>query len=247
MLKKLLIAAVAVAVLLMVGLSFITAKYIDKEEILRVTNEREQLRQQKVKLEAKVAKIDSIKQKLEEEVVDLENEADSMRAHVEYLEEDRKVAQLGVRELRTDKELENQLMEAFPEIKESMKITEVPVPDIPNFTLRYFSVPFRFAETFLIEHQNSKNYEMQRDKLKELDAMQQQIIDFEKKIVVLEEEKSAAYKKGFDSAYVKYDDINKKYLALLNNPPTVEFGLPQIGAVAIGFAGGVALGVAATK
>jgi hypothetical protein len=80
--------------------------------------------------------------------------------------------------------------------------------------------------------------------------MQDQIIDLEKEIVVLEEEKSEAYKQGYDSAYVKYQDLNEKYLTLLNYPPSVEFGLPQIGAVAIGtavgFVGGVAVG-SATK
>jgi hypothetical protein len=139
-------------------------------------------------------------------------------------------------------------MEAFPEIKTSMKITEVPVENYPEIKLTYFSVPFRFSETFLIDHQNSENYEKQRNKFKELDSMQLSIIGLQKKIVVLEEEKSAAYKQGYDSAYVKYLSINEKYLKLLNTPPKVEFGLPHIGAIAIGtaagFVGGVALGAA---
>lgn len=242
MLKKLLIAAVAVAVLLMVGLSFITAKYLDKEEILRVTREREQLQQQRVELMALVAQKDSVKRELEAQVVDLEIEAVQMRTKVDSLEDTRKEAQLSVRQLRTENDLENQLMEAYPEIKTSMKKTDVPVPGLPNMTLSYWSVPFRFAETFLIEHQNAKNYQKQRDQLKDLDETNQKIISLEKDIVVLEEEKSAAYKKGYDSAYVKYEAINEKYLTLLNNPPTVEFGLPQIGAVALGAAVGILVG-----
>jgi hypothetical protein len=141
-------------------------------------------------------------------------------------------------------------METYPQIKTSMRRTLVPVEGLPNVNLDYWSVPFRFAETFLIEHQNSESYKNQRDRLKEAVTMQEQIIGLEKQIVVLEEEKSAAYKQGYDSAYVKYLDVNEKYLNLLNNPPSVGFGLPQIGAVAIGtavgFVGGVAVG-SATK
>lgn len=250
MLKKLAIAAVVFAVLLMVGLSFITAKYLDKEEILRVTKEREQLQQQRAELIALVAQKDSTKRVLEVKVIDLETEVAQGLAEVESLEGERQVAQLNVRKLETTNDLENQLMETYPQIKTSMRRTVVPVEGLSNVNLEYWSVPFRFAETFLIEHQNSESYKKQRDRLKEVVTMQDQIIDLEKKIVVLEEEKSAAYKQGYDSAYVKYQDINEKYLTLLNNPPSVEFGLPQIGAVAIGtavgFVGGVAVG-SATK
>jgi len=250
MLKKLAIAVIVFAVLLLVVLSFITAKYIDKEEILRVTQEREQLQQQRAELIALVAQKDSSKRVLEVKVIDLETEVALQRAEVDALEGARQVAQLNVRKLETTNDLENQLMETYPQIKTSMRRTLVPVEGLSNVNLEYWSVPFRFTETFLIEHQNSESYKKQRDRLKEVVTMQDQIIDLEKQIVVLEEEKSAAYKTGYDSAYVKYQDINEKYLTLINNPPTVEFGLPQIGAIAIGtavgFVGGVAVG-SATK
>lgn len=251
MLKKVLIAVVIFAVVLMVGLTFITAKYIDKEEILRVTQEREQLMKARDSILVLVAKKDSAKQELEKKVVDLEIEVDKVRADVDSLESVREEGQLSVRQLRTKDDLESQLMETYPEIKTSMRITEVTHPEIPSLKFHYFSVPFRYAETFLIEHQNSENYQKQRDRLKELDEMQQQVIDLQKKIVVLEEEKSAAFKTGYDSAYVKYLDVNEKYLTLLNKPPQVKFGLPQVGAIAIGtaagFVGGVALGANAGK
>lgn len=251
MLKKWLIAAVIFVVLLMVGLSFLTAKYIDKEEILRVTQERQQLMKARDSILTLVAKNDSAKQVLEMKVVDLETEVDRARADVDSLENTRAEGQLNVRQLRSEDDLESQLMETYPEIKNSMRVTEVTHPEIPTLKFHYFSVPFRFAETFLIEHQNSQNYQKQRDRLNELDEMQQQVIDLQKKIVVLEEEKSAAFQSGYDSAYAKYLDVNEKYLTLLNKPPQVKFGLPQVGAIAIGtaagFVGGVALGTSASK
>ena len=242
MLKKLAIAGVVFGVLLMVALSFLTAKYIDKEEILRATQEREQLMKQRIELEAKVALADSAKKVYEAIVIDMELEAEEMRAKVEMLEKNREVAQMDVRRLRTESDLENQLMEAFPAIKTSMKIVDVPVEGAPNFSLRYWAVPFRFTETFLIDQQNSANYEKQRDKLMVLDEMNVEIIGLQKTITKLEEEKSIAYRQGYDSAYAMYQEINEKYLTLLNKPPSVEFGLPQIGAVAAGFAGGVLVG-----
>lgn len=247
MLKKLAIAAVVFVVVLMVILSFITAKYIDKEEIFRVTKEREQLQNQRTELLALVAQKDSSQKVLEAKVIDLETKVEQKQAEVESLERSRQVAQLNVRKLEITNDLEDQLMETYPQIKESMRRTEVPVEGLTGITLEYWSVPFRFAETFLIEHQNSENYENQRDKLKEVTTMQEKIIGMKEKINVLEKEKSEAYKKGYDSAYVKYLDVNEKYLKLLNNPPTVEFGLPQIGAVAIGTAAGFVSGVAIGK
>jgi len=240
--KKLLIGVVVFAVLLLLAITYITAKYIDQEEILRVTKEREQLQQQREELLALVAEKDAQKKELEAKVGNLESEVELKRAEVDSLEGARQEAQTSVRKLRTENELENQLMEAFPEVKESMKMTEVPVDGLPGMKLHYFSVPFRFAETFLIEHQNSKNYMMQRDQLKEVDQMQQKIISLEKNIVVLEEEKTAAYKTGYDSAYVKYLAINEKYEELLKNPPSIEFGLPQIGTIIGGTAAGILIG-----
>ena len=175
MLKKLLIAAGIFGVLLMIALSYITAKYTDQEEIMRVVREREELQHQHEKLLALVAEKDAEKKELEAKVGNLETEVELKRAEVDSLESARQEAQTSVRKLRTENELENQLMEAFPEVKESMKMTEVPVEGLPGMKLHYFSVPFRFAETFLIEHQNSNNYMMQRDQLKEVDQMQQKI------------------------------------------------------------------------
>jgi hypothetical protein len=172
----------------------------------------------------------------------LESEADSMRTKVYSLEQKRQVAQLDVRKLRTDSDLENQLMEAFPAIKTSMKIVNIPVDEASGFTLKYWAVPMRFSETFLIDQMNSANYEKQRNNLLQLDKMNLEIIGLQKTITKLEEEKSAAFKEGYDSAYIKYMDVNEKYLKLLKEPPSVEFGLPQIGAVAAGFAGGFLVG-----
>lgn len=244
MLKKLAIAAAVFVVVLLVVLSFITAKYIDKEEIFRVTNEREQLKNQRTELLALVAQKDSAQKVLEAKVTDLKTKVEQKQAEVDSLERNRQVAQLNVRKLETTNDLENQLMETYPQIKESMRRTKVPVEGLPGISLEYWSVPFRFAETFLIEHQNSENYKNQRDKLKDVTSMQDKIIGMTEKITALEKEKSAAYKEGYDSAYVKYMDVNEKYLKLLNSPPTVEFGLPQIGAIAIGTAAGIVSGYA---
>ncbi|MGE5860621.1 MAG: hypothetical protein ACM34J_08700, partial [Ignavibacteria bacterium] len=206
------------------------------------------LQNQRIELLALVSKKDSIQKVLEEKVADLKSEVEQKEAEVESLEKSRQIAQLNVRKLETANDLEIQLMETYPQVKESMRRIEVPVKGLAGVTLEYWSVPFRFSETFLIEHQNSENYKNQRDRLKDVTSMQEKIIVMTEKITVLEKEKSEAYKNGYDSAYVKYMDVNEKYLKLLNNPPTVEFGLPQIGAIAIGtavgFAGGVALGSA---
>jgi hypothetical protein len=204
-------------------LIFFTARYIDKEEILRVTQEKETLINQRNELEIRVSSIDSAKNAAEEKVLKLESEADSMRTKVFSLEQKRQVAQLDVRKLRTDSDLENQLMEAFPAIKTSMKIVNIPVDEASGFTLKYWAVPMRFSETFLIDQMNSTNYEKQRDKLLQLDKMNLEIIGLQKTITKLEEEKSAAFKEGYDSAYVKYMDVNEKYLKSIEG--TSECGI----------------------
>jgi hypothetical protein len=203
--KNIIAVTVIIIVLLVAGFSFVTARYIDKEEILRATVERETLQKQRIELMNIVAKADSEKVIYQQRVTVLEGEAVVLRAKVDSLETKRKTVQLAMRELRTTSDLEKQFMDAFPEVKMSMKITSIPVEDAPGLTVQYISVPLRFAETFLIDHQNSSYYKQQRDKLWQLDTLQQQTIALHRKITRLEEEKSAAYKQGYDSVHLNQE------------------------------------------
>ena len=242
MLKKLLIAAVSFAVLLMVALAFITARYIDHAEILRAKSERDHLRAVRDSIAAVVAVKDSIQKELELQVTGLQTEANILRQEVDSLENLRRREQLKVRLLRKKEDLQDKFMQTFPEIAYSdWGVTEV-YNEAEQISIQYLMVPLWFAETFIIDHQNSLSYQKQKDKLLLVDSLQTAIVQVKDSLRILEMEKGLAYKKGYDEAYAKYEDINKRYIKLLQKPPQVKIGFPGWGTVLGATAAGVVVG-----
>ncbi len=242
MLKKLLIAAVSFAVLLMVALAFITARYIDHAEILRAKNERDHLRAVRDSIAAVVAQKDSIQKVLELQVAGLQTEANSLRREVDSLETLRRREQLKVRLLRKKEDLQAKFLQTFPEIAHSdWGVTEV-YNEREQVSIEYMLVPLWFAETFIIDHQNALNYKKQKDKLVLVDSLQRTIIQVKDSLRILEMEKGLAYKKGYDEAFAKYEDLNERYIKLLKKPPQVKIGFPAWGTVAGAAAAGIVVG-----
>jgi len=242
MLKKLLIAAVSFAVLLMVVLAFITARYIDHAEILRAKNERDHLRTVRDSIAGVVALKDSIQKQLELQVADLQMEANMLRSEVDSLEALRRREQLKVRLLRKKEYLQAKFLQTFPEIAHSdWGVTEV-YNEAEQISIEYLLVPLWFSETFIIDHQNALSYKKQKDKLLLVDSLQIAIIQVKDSLRILEMEKGLAYKKGYDEAFAKYEDINERYIKLLQKPPQVKIGFPAWGTVLGATAAGVVVG-----
>ncbi|MFQ5865736.1 MAG: hypothetical protein ACE5IW_10960 [bacterium] len=247
MLKKLLIAVGVFAVTLMLALSYITARFIDKEEIMRTKIEMERLKASRDSILTVVAIRDSMQNLLQNQVSSLQVEANSLREQVALLEELRQSEQLSVRRLRRREDLQRRLQQTYPEMAHSdWGVTEV-FNEEAGIGIEYLLIPLWFSETFIIEHQNSESYKRQRDKLVLVDSLQNTIVALKDSLFHLEREKSAAYKAGYDEAYARYDTLSQKYIKLLEKPPQVKFGFPSIPTIITSGALGVAAGVAISR
>ncbi len=240
MVNKTVILLLVFCGLLMAGISYITARFIDQEEINRVKMEMVHLEAVRDSITTVVAKIDLEKKQLQGQVENLNLQANVLRDSVLSLEESRQEEQLRVRQLSTKQDLERDFIKTYPEVAYSMRIIEIDEDGLP---LEYLSVPLWFTEAFIIDHQNAASYEEQRDKLLEVDTLRTKVSALQDSVLLLEEEKSAAYKQGYDEAYARYEALNKDYLDCLEKPPQVKFGFPKagllIGAAAAGLGAGV--------
>ena len=247
MLKKFLIAVCVFAVLLLVALSYITARFVDHEEIMRAKTEAAQLRASRDSLRVEVANRDAQQRVLQTQVSQLQGEAKELRTRVNELEQERVEKQLTVRRLRRKTDLLHRLKETFPEMAYSdWGVTEVYNED-EDIHIEYLLVPLWFSETFIIDHQNSELYRAQRDTLWALDSLTTQVGVLQDSIFHLERENRLAFQNGYDNALAKYEALNEKYINLLQKPPKITLGLPKLGWVAASAAGGIALGVLIEK
>jgi hypothetical protein len=249
MIKRTLIVVSIVAGLLALGFTYVMARLRDQEEIGRVKAEKEQLENQRDSLLQHVAMLDSATTALEDSADGLVLQTDSLRHEVRELERGRQEAQLSVRLLRRPQDLNKRFLETFPEIGGSdWGVTEIFTDDGEGepIGIQYLVVPHQFAETFIIDHQNANNFQAQRDRLVKMDSLQLVTIALKDTIIRLEQEKTAAFRTGYDSAYTKYEALNEDYIALLKNP-RVSLKMPGLAALLGSAAAGVAVGAVAAK
>jgi len=242
--KKVLIGGGIVVVLVILALGFLTSRFVDQEEILRVEREAARLEAQRNMLQLEVARRDSIQRRLEARVDTYRGEADSLRTEVADLELERQRNQLSVRMLRRPSELQRRLVDTYPELgAEPWGVTEVH-DDENDISLQYLLVPLWFSETFIIEHQNAASFETQRDKLLQVDSLRVVASVLQDSVITLGREKEAVYQAVYDSCFVAYQDLNGKYVDLLKKPPQVKLGPPNWLTAAIAGGVGIAIGTA---
>lgn len=243
MLKQALILVSIFAVVLLLALAYLTARYTDQAEIWRARQERLHMQAARDSILAAVAVRDAREQVLQREVQILRLETDELRAQVAGLEERRAAQQLSVRQLRTTDELESRLRETFPEVADSdWGVTEV-YNEEAGLGIEYLLVPLWFSETFIIDHHNAENYAQQVDRLQWVDSLQTAVAALQDSLFILEQANKNAFRDGYFDAYARYDTLNQKYVALLQRPPVIKLPSRKV-AVAAGVLG-AAVGVGA--
>jgi len=241
-LKKGLITVSVIAGLLAIALSFILGRGIDREEIHRAQLEMQQLRASRDSIETLVAIKDSMQNILSARVEDLTSQTDRLRSEVQVLEQERAENQLTVRNIRKKEDLQNRLAETFPEMAESdWGVTEVYNEEF-DVEVEYLLVPLWFSETFIIDHQNSESYKQQVNRFSEIDSLHQHVSVLKDSLFTLEREKAEAYQIGYQEAFTKYEDINAKYIELLEQPPSIDLGIPKWGVIGASIGAGVLVG-----
>lgn len=244
-LKKVLLVVAVFAVVLLVALSYILGKTDNSAEINRNRLELERLRASRDSIKTVVAFKDTMQKMLQQQISVLQSEREALRGQVEAIEEQRAQGQLTVRNLRKPEDLLKKLRETYPELAESdWGVTEV-YNAANQVSIQYLLIPLWFSETFIIQDQNSAAYKEQVEKLLLLDTLGQRVGVLQDSVLVLEIQKSKAYKSGYDEAFAKYELVNAKYDSLLKRPPQFKVGIPNkwtfIGGALTGAAGGVLL------
>jgi len=245
-LKKVLLAVSIFAVVLLVALSYILGKSDNRAEIMRNRLELEQLRASRDSIKTVVAFKDTLQKMLQQQVHMLQSEANTLRSQVDLIEQQRAQSQLVVRQLRRPEDLEKKLRTTFPELADSdWGVTEV-YNAANQISIQYLLIPLWFSETFIIQNQNSTAYREQRDKLRLADSLGLRVSFLQDSLLVLEAQKGAAWKSGYDVAFAKYELVNAKYDSLLKRPPQFKIGVPNkwvfVSGALLGGAGGVLLG-----
>ncbi len=245
-LKKVLLVVSIFAVVLLVALSYILGKNDNRAEIMRNRLELEQLRASRDSIKTVVAFKDTLQKMLQQQVHVLQSEANSLRSQVDLIEQQRAQSQLVVRQLRRPEDLERKLRATFPELADSdWGVTEV-YNAANQISIQYLLIPLWFSETFIIQNQNSAAYREQRDKLRLADSLGLRVSFLQDSLLVLEAQKGAAWKSGYDVAFAKYELVNAKYDSLLKRPPQFKIGVPNkwvfVSGALLGGAGGVLLG-----
>lgn len=242
MLKKALIAVSVIAGLLAITLTYLLASNINKEEINRAKLEMQQLRTSRDSIQTVAAFKDSLQTLMQAQVNRLESETDLLRNQVKQIEEDRQRDQLTVRSIRKKDDLQQKFAETYPEVARSdWGVTEI-LNEEQGVEIEYILIPLWFAETFIIDNQNSLSFEKQVNLLNSVDSLQQEMVVLKDSLFVLEKQKAEAYKNGYTDAFSKYEALNEDYVQLLQKPPSIEWGLPKWGVVAAGVGGGILLG-----
>lgn len=240
-----LIVVGALCIILLVGFTYVSARLADRAAISRAQDRMLALTQEHDSILAFARSRDSMQSRLQDSVSRLTTQNEALRDSVRNLETERRAAVLSIRRLQQTPELQARVAAVFPEVAHSSRwgITEL-YDEKEKVSLEYIVFPAWFAETFLIDHENAENYRAQRDKLATLDTLNLQVFRLKDSVLVLEQQKSAAFRIGYDSAYSKYDQLTAEYIASLKNP-RIKLGFPSwaalIGSAAVGVAVGAAI------
>jgi hypothetical protein len=243
-LKKLVILVGIVALALAIAVSHLWTRLGSAAAIARAETEARMLAEQRDSILTIVARNDSLQRELSTIRVSMEAEANQLRDRIVSLEAARVQDQLTVRSLRRTEDLQARLQTTFPEMAASRwGITEV--FDEEGLGIEYLAVPLWFAETFLIDHQNSQAYAMQVDTLRALSGVQDEIIALQDSVFTLERQSRNAYQTGYDNAFQLYQNLNREHVALLRQP-RFNLGLPGgLTALAGSFGAGLLFGIVA--
>ncbi|WP_045860729.1 hypothetical protein [Teredinibacter purpureus] len=247
MLKRFAIFTALVAVCTMVALAYVTARFIDKEEILRAQNEMQALKKERDQLGIKVSQLTEKEAELNQLLHTKSQEIAINKQRITQLEEQRQSNQVSVRMLRGSDAQFKKFVNTFPEVAAAsgVGVTKVIVNEELNLGIDYLAFPLGFAQTFVIEHEAFETLKAEVAVYRQNEALYGSVIELKDEVISLKEEKATAYREGYETAYARYEDINKKYVDLLEKPPSVEFKAPNkwvvLGCSAIGVAIGVGL------
>ena len=222
--------------LLLVLATYFGTMLKNQKEILTAKNEMEQTRALRDSLLSRISSRDTMINNLEDMNGNLKIEIDHLRSEKESLENERRQAEAAVFRLFQPEEYINKFNEFYPEFSRSGWGFREIFNEQYKVEIEYFLIPTQFTSAFLQDHIDAVSYRQQVDKLTRVDDLNQLVIVYKDSIINLERENKLAYKNGYDDAYTKYEELNQKYVRLLENPQ-LKLGYPAAAATIIGSVG----------
>ena len=142
MLRKFVFFSIALLVTTLLALSYITGRYLDKEQLQRVQAEMAELTQEKINLEARVLQLDEQQVALHQKIESKNSEIAHNKMEIVKLETVRDEQKLGVRRLRTEDALEKSFATAYPQVIDAKNfgIVNMPIDNTLELTLDRKSV-----------------------------------------------------------------------------------------------------------
>jgi hypothetical protein len=231
-----------VIICLLVGIaSFFFAKFTNQQEIARARQEMEQTRVLKDSLLAQISQRDSVIGDLETETGNLKSQIEQLRSDKDSLEVERQKAEAGIFRLFQPPEYMKKFNDFYPEFSRSGWGFKEICNEKYRIGIEYFLIPTQFTSAFLQDHIDAFSYHQQVQKLEKVDSLHVLVTDYKDRIISLERENELAYKMGYDDAYAKYEELNGKYVKLLENPQ-IKMGIPAaatlLGSAGAGFLAG---------
>ena len=240
MVKRIAFGTSLIAGVLLLLVVFLGTRLRDERKIARAEFEAEMLRTQRDSIMRVVAINDSLQRELSVVRTTMEAEAGRLLARIDELESERVANQLSVRRLRRTDDLRARIETTFPEMAASQwGVTEV-FDEANGVGIEYLMVPLWFSETFLIDHQNSLAFQTQVDTFRVLDGLRQQITQLQDSVLILERSSRTAYQNGYDTAFARYEALNREYIDQLRRP-RFNLGVPGGIATMLGSFGAGAL------
>src|SRR5262245_45158663 len=125
--KKFLIILGVVSVLLLVGFTYVSARFVDRGKIAQLQTEQAQLTRQRESILAFARTRDSLQAILADSVHVLTTQTSALRDTVRQLETARQATVLSIRRLRQTSELQARVASVFPEVARASRwgITEL--------------------------------------------------------------------------------------------------------------------------
>lgn len=210
--------------------SFLTAKFMNQKEILRVEQELKETHALRDSLSTEIGKRDSTISNLEEQTIKLIGDVSALRIERKALEEERRKAEMNAFKLFQRDDVKNKLEECYPEFAGSNWGFKEFYDEKYMVNIEYFIIPTMFVTAFIQDHIDAVNYRDQKNKLLQVDELMQKVNGYQEEIINMERENKDAYKHGYDDAYAKYEKLNADYINQLKNPQ-VKLGVPGFTAI----------------
>ena len=231
-LTKFLIGIVAVQV---IAIGYEVLGFGSDEETGRVRAQVESIQSERDSIDALVATHSELQQILRDTIELKESEADSLRARVAAVEQQRLADKITVRGLRKTSALQARLEATFPEmVGSAWGVTTIPLEPGDTLGLEYFVIPVWFTETFIIDHLNAESWLAQRDELLEVDSLRLLVSALQDSVVTLHAQNTLALQTGYDNATTTCTDLSTRYVAELRKP---RFSLGSTVGLCLGAAG----------